>query len=155
MNDERKRRDATQDSASRLPAYGRIGPADPTADPATQPAMRLPASEQATVAVPTEDRRDAGSPGDEQPTAPRPVPTAPRTRISGLWVGLVLSAIVGVFLLVFILQNSDPVQINFLWLTGSLPTGVALLFAALAGILLIAIPGTGRILQLRRAARRR
>jgi uncharacterized integral membrane protein len=32
------------------------------------------------------------------------------------------------------------------------PTGVALLFAAIAGLLLVAIPGTARILQLRRAA---
>ena len=75
-----------------------------------------------------------------------------RSRISGLWVGLVLSAVVLVFLLVFILQNRDPVQINFLGWTGVLPGGVALLFAAVAGVLLVALPGSVRILQLRRAA---
>lgn len=156
---------AVQAGAESLPAYGRVGPADPTADPATQPAMRVPGSERATVAVPT---RHAGDPhgtpdpdhdeqpiGDDTPTVGRPVPPASsRTRISWLWAGLILSAVVGIFLLVFILQNTDPVQINFLWLNGSLPTGVALLFAAIAGILLVAIPGTARILQLRRAARR-
>lgn len=78
--------------------------------------------------------------------------TSTRSRISGLWVGLILSAVVLVFLLVFILQNSDPVQINFLGWAGALPTGVALLFAAVAGVLLVAIPGSVRILQLRRAA---
>ncbi|MCO1654417.1 DUF1049 domain-containing protein [Pseudonocardia sp. S2-4] len=76
------------------------------------------------------------------------------TRTSGLWTGLILSAIVLVLLLIFILQNSAPVQITFLGLSGTLPTGVALLFAAVAGLLLVAIPGGLRILQLRRAARR-
>jgi uncharacterized integral membrane protein len=46
------------------------------------------------------------------------------------------------------------VQINFLAASGTLPTGVALLLAAIAGLLLVAIPGGLRILQLRRAARR-
>jgi putative membrane protein len=77
---------------------------------------------------------------------------ASRSRISGLWVGLILSAIVLAFLLVFILQNGDPVQITFLGWAGALPTGVALLFAAVAGVLLVAIPGSVRILQLRQAA---
>jgi hypothetical protein len=56
---------------------------------------------------------------------------------------------------VFILQNGAPVQISFFALEGTLPVGVALLLAAIAGILLVAIPGSVRILQLRRAARRR
>lgn len=156
MNDERKGRGPDPEGAAPLPAYGRVGPADPTADPATQPGMRVPACEQATVAVPSgESEPDDQPAGDDSPTVARPVPAAAaRTRASGLWAGLVLAAVVGVFLLVFILQNTGPVQITFLWLSGSLPTGVALLFAAIAGILLVAIPGTGRILQLRRAARR-
>ena len=134
------------------PGWGRVGPEDPTEDPVTYPAMKVPSteiepSEQPTVAVPTGD----GPPGDETPTVRRKVPN---TRIGGLWATLILSAIVLIFLLVFILQNSEPVSISFLWLTGTLPTGVALLFAAIAGILLVAVPGTGRILQLRRQAKR-
>lgn len=78
---------------------------------------------------------------------------APHTRTGGLWVGLVLSAVVLIFLLVFILQNRTPVQISFLEWTGTLPTGVALLFAAIAGVLLVALPGSVRMLQLSRAAR--
>ncbi|TWF82249.1 putative integral membrane protein [Pseudonocardia hierapolitana] len=77
---------------------------------------------------------------------------APRSRISGLWVGLILSAIVLAFLLIFVLQNGNPVQITFLAWTGTLPTGVALLFAAVAGVLLVAVPGSIRILQVRRTA---
>ncbi len=59
-----------------------------------------------------------------------------------------------IFLLVFILQNPDSVRITFLWFGGSLPIGVALLLAAIAGLLLVAIPGGVRMMQLRRAARR-
>jgi len=51
-------------------------------------------------------------------------------------------------------QNNAPVQISFFALQGVLPSGVALLLAAIAGILLGAIPGSVRIFQLRRAARR-
>ena len=86
--------------------------------------------------------------------ASRPTATLKRTRTGGLWVGLTLGAVVLVLLLVFILQNLAQVQIYFFWANGQLPLGVALLLAAVAGVLLVAIPGYGRILQLRRAARR-
>lgn len=78
--------------------------------------------------------------------------TSLRSRTSGVWVGLILSAVVLIFLLIFILQNPTPVQIVFLAWTGALPTGIALLFAAIAGVLLVALPGAARMLQLRRAA---
>jgi lipopolysaccharide assembly protein A len=76
-----------------------------------------------------------------------------RSRTSGVWIGMILSAVVLLLLLIFILQNRTPVQIVFLAWTGALPTGVALLFAAIAGVLLVALPGTARMFQLRRAAR--
>ncbi|HEY1971940.1 MAG TPA: lipopolysaccharide assembly protein LapA domain-containing protein [Pseudonocardia sp.] len=78
-----------------------------------------------------------------------------RSRASGVWVGLTVSAVVLLFLLIFIVQNNTPTEIKFLGLTGHWPVGIALLFAAAAGILLVAIPGYLRILQLRRAFRRR
>lgn len=78
-----------------------------------------------------------------------------RTRISGLWTGIILSAVVLVLLLVFIVQNIEPARIRFFGAEGSMPIGVALLFAAALGVLLVAIPGYLRILQLRRLARKR
>jgi uncharacterized integral membrane protein len=81
-------------------------------------------------------------------------PAVGRGRMGGLWVLLTLFAVVLVFLLIFIVQNDVDVPIKFLGLAGTLPSGVALLFAAALGILLAAIPGYGRILQLRRALRR-
>jgi uncharacterized integral membrane protein len=77
-----------------------------------------------------------------------------RSRVSGVWVGLTLSAVVLLFLLIFIVQNNTPTEISFLGLSGQFPVGIALLFAAAAGILLVAIPGYLRMLQLRRAVRR-
>jgi uncharacterized integral membrane protein len=99
-------------------------------------------------------------PGDQGTTVVRPEPpkvTAPLRggRVSGAWVALTLSAVVLIFLLIFIVQNNVPVPIKFLGAEGTLPVGVALLFAAALGILLVAIPGYGRILQLRRALRKR
>ncbi|MEJ2889944.1 LapA family protein [Actinomycetospora aeridis] len=98
----------------------------------------------------------------EHPTVPdgaaaaRPrVRTSPgRTRIGGAWIGLILGAVVLVFLLIFILQNLDPARVVFLGLEATLPLGIWLLFAAIAGMLLLAIPGLGRMVQWRRAAQR-
>jgi uncharacterized integral membrane protein len=143
-------RDDARSGAARAPTHGRVGPADPHADPPTDPVLRrpeVPPAEPATVSIPT--------PAIPTPAIPPPPDaTVKRTRMSGLYVGLILSALVLILLLVFILQNLHSVEINFLGLSGQLPTGVALLLAAVAGVLLVAIPGTGRILQLRRAARR-
>jgi uncharacterized integral membrane protein len=145
--------DAGRGRPGGTPVHGRVGPADPTADPATDPGLHLPAvpAEPGTEAFPV-PQTAPGPVGDT--TATGTAPTVRHSRTGGLWVGLILSALVLLLLLVFILQNGDPVQISFFALQGVLPTGVALLLAAIAGILLVAIPGSIRILQLRRAARR-
>ena len=77
-----------------------------------------------------------------------------RTRFSGLWVGLTAAAVVLLILLVFIIENSQSVQISFFGAHGHVSLGVAMLLAAIAGVLLVAVPGYGRILQLRRALRK-
>lgn len=76
-----------------------------------------------------------------------------RTRISGVWIGLIAAAVVMVFLLIFILQNQESVDIDFLSFGFSIPLGVGLLLAALAGMLIVAVPGVARIVQLRRKLR--
>ncbi|MEU0884634.1 lipopolysaccharide assembly protein LapA domain-containing protein [Lentzea sp. NPDC005914] len=90
-------------------------------------------------------------------TAP-PVATAPKkmrpTRISGTWIAVLVAIVVLIFLLVFILQNGGNTTIYFLWGEASLPLGVALLFGAIGGALLVAVVGAARILQLRRQAKR-
>ena len=101
----------------------------------------------------------AGSPGQERPSGtPPPVqpPAQPvkRTRISGLWVALALFAVVLVLLLVFILENSRSVDISYFGVHGHLPLGVALLLAAVLGIVLAVIAWFARGVQVRAAGRR-
>ena len=133
--------DAGRGGLGRPPAHGSAGPIDPTADPGMR--LPVPVGEGPTQPVPAPSTPGAAAPGSGTPS------TAPvrRSRSGGLWVGLILSALV-------ILQNGAPVQISFFAFQGTLPVGVALLLAAILGILLVAIPGSVRILQLRRAARR-
>ena len=79
---------------------------------------------------------------------------AGRTRMGGAWVAAALFAVVLLLLLIFILENGQQVDIAYFGAHGHLPLGVALLLAAVLGILLVVIPGAGRIIQLRRTARR-
>jgi Lipopolysaccharide assembly protein A domain len=58
-------------------------------------------------------------------------------------------------LLIFILENGHRVSISYLGAHEHLPLGIALLLAAVIGVLLVVIPGTGRIIQLRVVARHR
>ena len=90
-----------------------------------------------------------------------PEPTEPtttkdplrRSRTSGAWVAVVAAAVLLLLLVVFIAQNTQDVQIAFLWWDGEAPLSVALLIAAVIGIALTAVVGTMRIWQLRRRVR--
>ena len=76
------------------------------------------------------------------------------SRTSSTWLALVGLGVLLVLLVVFIAQNTQSVQVSFLGWDGTAPLAVALLIAAAAGILLTALAGTLRILQLRRRVRR-
>ncbi|MFD1147780.1 LapA family protein [Saccharothrix hoggarensis] len=97
----------------------------------------------ASPAPPDHRTEDAGKPPKLKPT-----------RISGTWVAVLASIVVLIVLLVFILQNLAGVTIHFLGAAGTLPLGVALLFAAIAGAIVVALVGAARITQLRRQAKR-
>jgi uncharacterized integral membrane protein len=71
------------------------------------------------------------------------------------WVVLLTAAFVLLLLLIFILQNGQRADVSFFGAHGHLPMGVALLLAAVFGVLLVALPGTVRIIQLRMLGRRR
>ncbi len=89
----------------------------------------------------------------ERETRPEPNPLR-GSRTSGLWFAVVGSAIVLVLLIVFIAQNTDPVDVTFLGWEGETPLAVALLIATVAGLVLATVAGTLRIWQLRRRVRR-
>jgi uncharacterized integral membrane protein len=71
-----------------------------------------------------------------------------------VWVAVAFFAVVLLLLLIFILQNGQDVGISYLGAHGHLPLGVALLLAAVCGILLVVLAGTARISQLRAVNRR-
>lgn len=89
-----------------------------------------------------------------EPVDPAPPSTTtspvPRTRTSAAWFGICAAALTLVVLIVFILQNTRRVEVNFLWMDGSLPLALALLIAGVGVGLLTMIIGTARLTQLRK-----
>jgi uncharacterized integral membrane protein len=77
-----------------------------------------------------------------------------RTRISGAWVGLITAAVFLILLVVFIAQNTAKASIHFLGFNGHLPLGLTILISAIIGLLIAAVLGSIRIMQLRRALKR-
>ena len=69
-------------------------------------------------------------------------------------MALIVAALVLVLLLIFIVQNSGPVQVKYFGFEGTMSLGVAMVFAAVAGALTAGLLGTVRILQLRSRARK-
>jgi lipopolysaccharide assembly protein A len=96
---------------------------------------------------PTPNNGHAGHDDRSRLTPARPA--VPHSRAGGLWVAAVVFAVVLLLLLIFVLQNGRRVDVSFLGAHGHLPLGVALLLAAVFGVLLVALPGTVRIVQLR------
>jgi uncharacterized integral membrane protein len=64
-------------------------------------------------------------------------------------VGVVVGVVVLVFLLAFIIQNSKTVKVSIFTVSVHMPLGVALLLAAVGGVLLAGIVASLRIWQLR------
>jgi lipopolysaccharide assembly protein A len=128
--------------------------------PAPQPALDadLPAPAElapgATGTQPAPTVPDPAAPPQAAAPAAAPPLKIKRTRISGLWVALGFFAVVLLLLLIFILQNGAKVDISYMGAHGHLPLGVALLLAAVCGVLLVILAGAARISQLRTVARR-
>lgn len=101
-------------------------------------------------------------PRPARPPAVGPSPVAARdpvepqhvTRAGVVWATTLAALVLLTLMIVFILQNQDPVSIQYLGLAGSLPLGMALFIAAVGGGVLVAIAGAVRITQLRMAANR-
>ena len=117
--------------------------------------MSLPPSsparpEQASVTAP-----QRGAP-DQPPFPTAPPQQVPRSSRTGrVWVAVCAAAILAVLLIVFMLQNTHSVEVNFLGMTGSTSLALMLLIAAVGAVLLTLMVGSVRIIQLRRAVRRR
>jgi putative membrane protein len=71
------------------------------------------------------------------------------SRIGIIWTTLFVSVVILLFLLIFILQNSDMVRIHYLGTSGMVSFGAAMLLAAAIGSILTLLIGSARILQLK------
>jgi putative membrane protein len=114
-----------------------------------QPPPPAPAQGGATPA-----RRD---PADTLPPAPTsdktPATHQPYTRIRAAWVGVWAGVLAVILLIIFVGQNTAPMNIQFLWLDGQIPTALALLIAGVGGAVIAMAAAAARILQLRKAIR--
>jgi putative membrane protein len=90
-------------------------------------------------------------------TAPSSTPAKsrmPLTRTGATWSAICTAALTFVVLIIFMLQNTRSVEVNFLWMHGSLPLALALLIAGVGAAILTMVIGTARITQLRRLSHR-
>ncbi len=116
---------------------------DPFASPDT-PSDTPPPAPQATSSDTSKPAKKSGTPED----------AVKFTRAAALWGSLIFGFLILIVLLIFIAQNTESAEFAFLNLSWSLPLGVAILFAAVAGGLLTVAVGAVRIFQLRRAAKK-
>lgn len=128
-----------------------------SSDPSVPPKSGAPPPPLPPRAGPVEPRK---APAETKPAKAEPKPpAAPEsavkfTRAAALWGALIVGFLILIVLLIFIAQNTVSTQITFLAWKWSLPLGVGILFAAVAGGLLTVAVGAVRIFQLRRAAKR-
>jgi uncharacterized integral membrane protein len=134
--------------------------ATPSEAPTDQPALEnTPQVPPQPAAPPEQAQPEPVPPQQAAPPAAVPPPLPPqhrikRTRTSGIWVAVGFFAVILLLLLIFILQNGTQVGVSYLGMHGHLPLGVALLLAAVSGVLLVVLAGAARISQLRATARR-
>ena len=102
---------------------------------------------------PPEPPRDRVPPSEAPPLRDERDPLR-SSRTSGAWIAVVLSIVLIILLVVFIVQNTEAVPIEFLWIDGNASLSVALLIATALGMAIAALVGSLRIIQLRRRVKR-
>src|SRR3954447_437007 len=111
--------------------------------------QRAPAPKQSTPSM-TSSESAAHS-----PSRMAPAKQVPLTRAGAAWMGVGAAALVAIMLIIFLVQNTHQVSVNFLWMTTSTSLALMLLIAAVGAVLITVILGTTRMVQLRRIIRSR
>ncbi|GAA1774767.1 LapA family protein [Kocuria aegyptia] len=125
-------------------------PHQPAASPGDDP--QAPARDASAADRPAAGR--APAPRRQVATDPA-LDEHPKQGVSGaMWTALILGLLILVLLLVFILQNNVPAEFNYLGWQFSLPLGVAMLLAAVAGALIMGLVGSVRLFRLGHRVRR-
>lgn len=141
-----------------------------TSDPGARPIRDTdgqgasPEPPRSTQATPTSDSHDASTEATRAPAAqqrPREVALDPTLDghqkqgiTGGTWIALILGTLILILLLIFILQNNVPADFAYFGIDFTLPLGVAMLFAAIAGVLIAVLLGSVRLFKLSRRVRR-
>ena len=147
-------RGPAEDMAESAPPAPALGPPPvPTSVRPPVPSPLVPAPATYPEAAPAPGSLGVGHTGRRR--SGRPSEKVGPTRLSGAWTAAIVAVVLVVAMLIFILQNEREVPISFVSLHGHLPLGVALLFSAVIGAVIVLVCGTARILQLRRIAKRR
>ena len=100
--------------------------------------------------------RDPATPPRPARPAQKPVAATvlPLTRAASAWTAICVAGLIAVGLIVFLAQNTGTVvPISFLWMDVQASLTVSLLIATVGGILLTAVLGMTRIIQLRHLIR--
>ena len=114
---------------------------------------------------------DSASPPPAEPLQPAPphvpapaqtqpedstaqTPLLPVTRTGVAWWALGFSLLLLVLVLIFVLQNLTDATTSFFGIKWTIPLGLDLLLAALAGGVIAFLLGAARMFQIRRVARR-
>lgn len=89
----------------------------------------------------------------------KPEPEPPREpdvpgRPVGVWAAIAAGVLLAAVLIVFLLSNTDPVEVAFLGFKGELPLAIALLIAVIAGTVIALVLAAARATRLRYQARR-
>ena len=122
---------------------------------AVGPGEHTASGDLAPITTPDSDGHSAPDPEFVPERQPSTSTDIAHTRTAALWTGLVVGAVVLVILLVFIVQNLDSVTVQIFAWQLDLPLGISMLLAAIAGALVMAMVGGARILQVRRAAKKK
>jgi len=127
-------------------------PRTPASDPdATDPGPSVTPRSPARPGTPTTSADADTATPKPAPSEPAPAPVKPaRSRTGAVWVGIVVGTLVLIALIIFMLQNTDEVEVHFLGWTGTAPLAIALLIAGVGVGLIALVVGTLRIAQLKR-----
>ena len=106
----------------------------------------------------TDMRSDTSTTSTSEPIAnasstAAPAKQVPLTRAGAAWMGVSAAALVAIMLIIFLVQNTHRVNVNFLWMSTSTSLALMLLIAAVGAVLITVILGTTRMVQLRRIIR--
>lgn len=124
----------------------------PAADPhaSVPPQTDSPRTERATAST--------AEPRDERPRVVVTDPTLDDHQGQGItggtWIALILGTLILILLLIFIVQNNVEASFAYFGWQFTLPLGVAMLFAAIAGVLVAGLLGSVRLFKLSRRVRK-